>query len=472
MDPGWGKSFPTNLGTFWTCQSPNGQLVVWGPVVWIPIGFPDEREKKGILRGTPIQIPNHRAPNQQLTRWWFQIFFIFTPTWGDGSSSSSVDKRNPTYHAAGGHMLSAPRLLLHLAFLGALQECYGNYLQEKILEGSCDLGDCVGGDQNSGNALIQKHAAQAPASNSPKSEQLMKPWDRRQYLVMGTHKSGTHLIRNVMRRTFDALGATSSCAYNSFAIPFTTVGCKQNCTENPSPIRWASWNDPNHIVELRKEGPLRGLMTIRDPMEMVVSAYVYHHRGEEIGPNAAWELPENLTWLEPSEGLPLMAEVMMEPLSAMMTSFEIADGDVLFVRYEDFLRSSEDFDATYAKIMDFFFENEVSEDQKKAALASAKLEDSHGPFGLSKSLEKGEVASGQEGDHTNDEQAMNDVRKYLKLIRQETYDQLDSWRRELGYHTPIQFWSHSAWKILKFQCHRPLAALALRDGYSNFCQGS
>ena len=31
------------------------------------------------------------------------------------------------------------------------------------------------GDQNSGNALIQKHAAQAPASNSRKSEQLMKP---------------------------------------------------------------------------------------------------------------------------------------------------------------------------------------------------------------------------------------------------------------------------------------------------------
>mmetsp|Transcript_66796 Transcript_66796/g.92933 ORF Transcript_66796/g.92933 Transcript_66796/m.92933 type:complete len:339 (-) Transcript_66796:173-1189(-) len=335
-------------------------------------------------------------------------------------------------------MLSAPRLLLHLAFLGALQECYGNYLQEKILEGSCDLGDCVGGDQNSGNALIQKHAAQAPASNSRKSEQLMKPWDRRQYLVMATHKSGTHLIRNVMRRTFDALGATSSCAYNDFAIPFTTVGCKQNCTENPSPIRWANWNDPNHIVEMRKKGPLRGLMTIRDPMEMVVSAYVYHHRGEEIGPSAAWKIPENLTWLEPSEGLPLMAEVMMQPLSDMVTSFEIADGDTMPVRYEDFLRSSDDFDATYAKIMDFFFGDEVSEDQKKAALASAKLEDSHGPFGLSKSLEKGEVASGQEGDHTNDEQAMNDVRKYLKLIRQETYNQLNLWRTELGYHTPIQ----------------------------------
>ena len=35
--------------------------------------------------------------------------------------------------------------------------------------------------------------------------------------------------------------------------------------------------------------------------------------------------------------------------------------------------------------MDFFFDKEISEDQKKRALRSAKLEDTHGPFGLSKS---------------------------------------------------------------------------------------
>ena len=44
---------------------------------------------------------------------------------------------------------------------------------------------------------------------------------------------------------------------------------------------------------------------------------------------------------------------------------------------------------------------------------------------------------------TQDEQAMNDVRKYLKLIRQETYNQLILWRAELGYHTPIQDGSQS-----------------------------
>ena len=37
-------------------------------MVWIP-GIP-ENERDGYL-GTPIRIPNHRAPNQQLTISWF-----------------------------------------------------------------------------------------------------------------------------------------------------------------------------------------------------------------------------------------------------------------------------------------------------------------------------------------------------------------------------------------------------------------
>ncbi len=49
------------------CYSANGWLSVWGPVVWIP-GIP---LWKGLLLGcTPIRIPNHRAPNQQLTISW------------------------------------------------------------------------------------------------------------------------------------------------------------------------------------------------------------------------------------------------------------------------------------------------------------------------------------------------------------------------------------------------------------------
>ena len=49
---------------FWgggVLASINGELVVWGPVVWI---FEIPKMKGiGILRGTSIRIPNHRVPN-------------------------------------------------------------------------------------------------------------------------------------------------------------------------------------------------------------------------------------------------------------------------------------------------------------------------------------------------------------------------------------------------------------------------
>ena len=43
-------------------------------MVWIP-GIP---LWKALLRKGTLRFPNHQAPNQPLTRWWFQIFSIFT----------------------------------------------------------------------------------------------------------------------------------------------------------------------------------------------------------------------------------------------------------------------------------------------------------------------------------------------------------------------------------------------------------
>ncbi len=50
-------------------RSTNGSLVVWGPVVWIP-RIP--LWKGLLLRGIP-RIPNHRAPNHQLTISWIEF---------------------------------------------------------------------------------------------------------------------------------------------------------------------------------------------------------------------------------------------------------------------------------------------------------------------------------------------------------------------------------------------------------------
>jgi len=46
------------------------------------LGFenPQKWIKGTFFWGGTKMIPNHRAPNQP--RWWFQIFFMFIPTWG------------------------------------------------------------------------------------------------------------------------------------------------------------------------------------------------------------------------------------------------------------------------------------------------------------------------------------------------------------------------------------------------------
>ena len=61
-----------------TCDN----LLAWVPVVWIPIGSPKMKGIGLLLRGIPIRIPNHRAPNQQLSiRWPKQWTEQFPKQW-------------------------------------------------------------------------------------------------------------------------------------------------------------------------------------------------------------------------------------------------------------------------------------------------------------------------------------------------------------------------------------------------------
>ena len=132
-------------------------------------------------------------------------------------------------------------------------------------------------------------------------EPVAAPWDKHIFIVGANHKAGTFLLRKIMRHWFDLLGATSSCTMErSWPRSITTLNHIHNCDLYPAPIRY-TWNiSGDMILQMRKEtndmkGDLRGVIIVRDPLEMVASAYVYHHRGEE-------------PWNEPMEqGIPLMA---------------------------------------------------------------------------------------------------------------------------------------------------------------------
>ena len=109
------------------------------------------------------------------------------------------------------------------------------------------------------------------------------PLKKRVYLVSVSHKSGTVLLRNVMRWIFDSLGATDSCNYGSFPGKITSTvtvdkyGYPFDCWARPENLRFDPMSRASTILTLRRQTAdkerFRGVMSIRDPFEMIVSSY-------------------------------------------------------------------------------------------------------------------------------------------------------------------------------------------------------
>ena len=109
------------------------------------------------------------------------------------------------------------------------------------------------------------------------------PLKKRIYLVFATHKAGTVLLRNIMRWIFDSLGATDSCNYGHFEPQITSKatldsrGFALHCAVHPVNLRCKFNKGADTILELRQQTAdkerFRGVTTIRDPFEMIVSAY-------------------------------------------------------------------------------------------------------------------------------------------------------------------------------------------------------
>eukprot|EP00913_Durusdinium_trenchii_P002833 g2621.t1 len=172
----------------------------------------------------------------------------------------------------------------------------------------------------------------------------VKPWDRRVYLVGTSHKAGSQLLRNIMNWAFDTLGANMSCQKGGRGVPITSPHIHVDCDEHPLNIRFDNTVSGKDIVKLRNEtretGGFRGVMIIRDPFEMLISAYCYHHRGAEPDSILA---PDNITKMPPAEGVPAMAPGMLGVIKMMEAATEVARPDVIVIRYEAITASSEMF---------------------------------------------------------------------------------------------------------------------------------
>merc|ERR1711920_972002 len=107
---------------------------------------------------------------------------------------------------------------------------------------------------------------------------------------------------------------------------------------------------------------------------MIASAYTYHHRGMEPGSSVA---PPNIINMDPAEGVPAIAKTMHPIIEMMVKAYQANQGDFYTVKFEELTRSSEDFDATVAKIFDFIYGDLITPEERKEIEIEAQNEDLH-----------------------------------------------------------------------------------------------
>ena len=116
--------------------------------------------------------------------------------------------------------------------------------------------------------------------------------------------------------------------------------------------------------------PLLVAGSVRDPLQMVASAYCYHHEGKEKM-NELMPVLE-LPFLGPEEGTSLTAEYMLPIVESMASIFAEPDNNTLRLKFEELTETSEGFDRGVGLWLDHFFPNMISREQHEAILEAVK----------------------------------------------------------------------------------------------------
>ncbi|CAE7362424.1 phr [Symbiodinium natans] len=229
--------------------------------------------------------------------------------------------------------------------------------------------------------FVQRKVGRIAASVKDTPRAAVKPWQVRKYVGVSFHKSGTELIDHLWYHMFDALGAGpfdigKNTSYNSTSWIRNQVSVI--FPDAPIQLREDVWW-PAVEQEMREAAapqPIRIAAIVRDPLDMIASAYCYHHRGEESD-NLQFFPRGTLQSMGPKEGTAFAAERMFGVVQNMTESFETPKEDILVIRYEHITASSKGFDEAIRTLMDFFFTGLISQEEYNSALEASRHVDLH-----------------------------------------------------------------------------------------------
>lgn len=83
---------------------------------------------------------------------------------------------------------------------------------------------------------------------------------------------------------------------------------------------------------------------------MVLSSYIYHHRGGEI----YTALGINMPVMPPEEGIPEMGNRMINVIIDMANAYKAAQSDMMIIRFETITKNSANFNQTIKELAGLF----------------------------------------------------------------------------------------------------------------------
>ncbi|CAE7231524.1 phr [Symbiodinium natans] len=270
-------------------------------------------------------------------------------------------------------------------------------------------------------------AARAPRNSTGTPRSRLKPWEVYRFYTCAHHKAGVDLNLFLELNVFSALGLDMSKDFGVWAH-FCPPGPPDFCYNPEAKVRIAmdicSWE----TVQLEREAasPQRVLVagTVRDPLDMVASAYCYHHAWNEWNNPTFEKPPLKVEFMDVHEGVDFMAKNMLEAVANMTSIHSQPHSDTYRIAYEAITRSSQDFDEEVTKLIDFWSQGLLTQRERDLALEAARTTDLH------------RHPDHQPANHTNDEECMAQARAATHTLQPEILAQYHEFQRRLGYEAP------------------------------------
>jgi hypothetical protein len=240
--------------------------------------------------------------------------------------------------------------------------------------------------------------------------------------VYGVHaKAGAYLASAIASNQMSSMGI-GSCSADTCAWIEKHQRCENFKDRDQARVWYNCHFNTTHLQNARQEARdsgrnLRVVHMIRDPLALVVSSWLYHTQG----PKENMPVPEMANMSMPDALAFEARRAFSGQLRDMLELYQDSGSDVMVVRLEDLLRSSESFDNTIKSVYNFAIRD----------IADRTLVDSLTTAAQANDVRRHPIR--QNDRKVSDDELKDQVTQALQNMPLDIVSRLHEYRTNLGY---------------------------------------